>query len=260
MNTETTIEKLNHMRLSGMSRAFASQAENVQYQDLSFEERFGMIVDLEQQYRENKRLSSLLRKAAFRYPEACIEELDFRSSRGIKKGDILAFAENGWIRKKQNIIITGPTGAGKTYLSCALGNSCCREGYTVLYLRIPKLLENLTFARMDGSYLKMLTKLSRIDCLILDDWGIGAFNDAARRDFLEIFEDRQGIRSTIIATQLPTEAWHKYIGDPTIADAICDRVIHNAHNIKMKGGSMRKELSSLTQTEQSNNLEKEKGR
>jgi DNA replication protein DnaC len=255
MFINNTIDKFNQLKLYGMAQALETQLGNIQYQDLAFEERIEMIIDQEKLFRQNKKLSNLLKRAKLRYSNACIEDIDFRKKRDMKKREILFLAQNNWIRNKQNIIISGPTGVGKSYLACALANSSCRDGFSVLYLRVPKFVKELSIARLDGSYLKKMAHFSKIDILIFDDWGIDSLNNNDRRDFLEIFEDRHNIRSVIITTQLPTDSWHEFIGDPTIADAICDRVIHNAHHVKLKGGSMRKELSNLTSAEQFNNLE-----
>ena len=188
----------------------------------------------------------LLRRARFRYPGACVEDIDFRTKRAIRKENVLKLAQNDWIRKHHNLIITGPTGVGKTYLACAFGISACREGISSYYVRLPRLMEELKIARADGSYIKLLGRLSRIQVLIIDDWGLNPLTDEERRDLLEIFEDRHKVRSTIISTQYPVSKWHKIIDDPTIADAICDRLVHNAHKINLKGDSMRKLQADLT--------------
>ncbi|MCW3974751.1 MAG: IS21-like element helper ATPase IstB [Candidatus Bathyarchaeota archaeon] len=249
MFNQMSIDKLNMMKLYGMAMAFTEQIESGGYNELSFEERFGMIIDKEMTGRENKKLKNLLKKAKLRYPSACIEDIDFRVDRGLSREAIMTLSRGDWIQKKQNVIITGPTGAGKTYIACALGNSACRTGISTQYFRLSKLLEALTIARADGSYGKMLIRLSRIKLLIVDDWGFAILTDKERRIFLDILEDRYDISSTIISSQLPVENWHDNIADPTIADAICDRLIHNAHRIRLTGGdSMRKSYSSLKET------------
>jgi DNA replication protein DnaC len=234
------------MKLHGMSDGLQEQLNNSQYKELTFEERISMLVEKEVFYRQNKKLSSLLRRASLRFPEACIEHLDFKVDRKLSKQRIMKLAQNDWIRKSQNIILTGETGAGKSYIACALGNNACRNGYSTLYTRIPKLLNELKISHADGSYLNLLKKLSRVDLLIMDDWGLSDFSDLGRRDMLEIFEDRYNVRSTIIATQFPVDKWFDVIGDPTIADAICDRIVHNSHKIGLQAkDSMRKLKSNM---------------
>lgn len=229
-----------------MSDGLHEQLNNPQYKELNFEERISMLVEKEVLYRQNKKLSSLLRRASFRFPEACIEHIDFKANRNLSKPNMMKLAQNDWIRKSQNIILTGETGAGKSYIACALGNNACRNGYSTLYTRIPKLLNELKISHADGSYLKLLKKLSRVDLLIMDDWGLSDFSDLGRRDMLEIFEDRYNVRSTIIATQFPVDKWFDVIGDPTIADAICDRIVHNSHKIDLQAkDSMRKLKSNM---------------
>jgi DNA replication protein DnaC len=243
---EAVIEKLLLMRLFGMAEGLREQ--NDAYRDLSFEERFGLLVDKERLYRENSQIKTLLSHAHLRHPNACFEDIDFRTRRGLSKDTMLKFAQNEWIRNHQNVIIIGPTGAGKTYLACALANGAIRQGTRTLYVRLPRLVQELMIARADGSYGKFLERIQRMRLLIIDDWGINPFTDGERRDILEIVEDRHGGRSTIIASQFPIDTWHDIIGDPTLADAICDRVIHNAHKIILTTGeeSMRKIHSTLT--------------
>ena len=245
MFNQTTIEKLNMMKLYGMALAFSEQIETPRYNELSFEERFGMITDKEMGYRENRKLKNLLKKARLRYPQACIEDIDFKAERGICREQIMTLSRNDWIQRHQNVIVTGATGTGKTYISCALGNSSCRAGMSAQYFRLPQLLEELTIARRDGSYGKMLIRVSRIKLLIIDDWGFSPLADKERRILLDLLEDRYDISSTLISSQFPIEKWHDNIGDPTVADAICDRLIHNAHRIKLTGESMRKKYSDL---------------
>lgn len=244
---EAIIEKLILMRLLGMAEGLREQMHDA-YRDLGFEERFGLLVDKEKLYRQNSQIKALLSQAHLRHPHACFEDIDFRTRRGLSKDVILTFAQNDWIRNSQNMIIIGPTGAGKTFLACALGNSAIRQGMRTLYVRLPRFVQELRIARADGSYGKLLEKMQRMRLLIIDDWGINPFAEGERRDILEIMEDRCGCRSTIIASQFPIDTWHDIIGDPTLADAICDRVIHNAHKIILKTGeeSMRKIHSTLT--------------
>lgn len=243
---EALIEKLITMKLSGMAEGIREQVASHVYRDLSFEERLGLLVDKEKLHRENRQVKILLAHAHLRHPSACIEDIDFKARRGITKDALLKLSQNEWISRHQNVIIVGPTGAGKTYLACALGNSAVRQGISTLYVRLPRLIQELKITRGDGRYIKFLSRLQRIKLLIVDDWGINPFTDEARRDFLEIMEDRHGVRSTIIASQFPVDTWHDIIGDATLADAICDRVVHNAHKIILTGESMRKTHSGLT--------------
>lgn len=240
MMIETTLAKLNQLKLSGMAEALTEQAQGAIYAGLSFEERLGLLVDKETQNRDNRRLTNLLRGARLRHSHACPEEIDFRTPRGLSKDAILSLIQNGWVKGKQNVIITGPTGTGKTFIACALANSACRNGHSAHYIRLPRLLQDMNIARADGSYGKLLTRLAKYAVLVIDDWGLAKLNDKERRDILEVLEDRHGITSTIISSQIPTNKWHDTIGDPTIADAVLDRLVHNAHMIAMKGESMRK--------------------
>ena len=243
---EAVVEKLFLMKLHGMAEGLRAQLNTPAYRDLGFEERFGLLVDKEKLHRENKQLKALAGKAHFRHPAACFEDIDFRTRRGITKDALLRFCQNEWIRNHHNLILIGPTGVGKSYLACALGNGAIRQGISTLYVRMPRLAQELKVARADGSYVKLLQRLQRTRLLIVDDWGLSPFTDEERRDFLEIMEDRHQVRSTIIASQLPIDLWHDVIGDPTLADAICDRIVHNAHKIILTGESMRKIRSGLT--------------
>lgn len=240
MIQEQTIAKLHRLKLSGMAQALQEQLVGTIYNGLSFEERLAMLVDREAAERDSRRLTNLLRGAKLRYSGACPEDIDFRTPRGLSRDAVLSLVQNGWVTAKQNVIITGPAGTGKTFLSCALGNSACRAGMSTHYLRLPRLLQEMHIARADGSYGKVLTRLARFSVLIIDDWGLSKLGDRERRDILEVLEDRHNMSSTIISSQLPVEKWHDIIGDPTIADAVLDRVIHNSHRLAMKGESMRK--------------------
>ena len=229
-------EKLLSLKLYGMAKS----VEDELYSDLTFEDRLNLLLDKEIAFRQDKQLKILLSKAKLKYSNACIEETDFKTQRGLSKSQLIEFSSSDWIKKNRNIIITGPTGAGKTYLACALGNSAIRSGVASLYIRLPRLLQEMKVSRADGSYIKLLNKLSKIKLLIIDDWGIDLLDEMQRRYILEIFEDRHQLRSTIITAQVPVDKWHDVIGEPTIADAILDRIVHNAYQIKLTGESMRK--------------------
>lgn len=240
-----TLEKLSSLRLSGMAKALTEQWEIEGINDMSFEERLGLLVEREAAVRETRRLQTRLRKAKLRQ-NACIEDVDFRHPRGLDRSLITRLADCQWIKKQQNLIITGPTGVGKSYLACAFAQKACREGYSAMYLRISRLFEDLSLARGDGRYVKMLKGFAKTDLLVLDDYGLAKLNQEQRHDLLEILEDRHGLKSIMVTSQLPIEHWHEQIGDPTLADAILDRLIHNAHTIQLKGGSMRKKKANLT--------------
>jgi len=193
--------------------------------------------------RDNRKLANLLKGAKLRYSNACPEDIDYRTPRGIAKDAVLSLCGNGWVTARQNVIITGPTGCGKTFLACALGVSACRAGLSVYYQRLPRLLQELNIARADGSYGKLLSRLAKYAVLIVDDWGLAKLTDRERRDLLEVLEDRHNISSTIISSQIPMNKWHDLIDEPTIADAVLDRLVHCAHTITLKGESMRKLLA-----------------
>jgi DNA replication protein DnaC len=241
MLNEPTKERLYAMRLAAMAIAWQDQQKDPKANALSFDERFGLVVEAEYVARDNRRLKRLLKDAQLRLPEACIEDIEASTARGLEKSQLAQLASCSWITDHLNVLVSGPTGVGKSFVSCALGQMACRRGFRVLYRRMPRLFEELGLAKADGSYARLLGKLSRFDLLVVDDLGIGSLKEAQRHDLLEVLEDRYGQRSTVVTSQLPTNKWHEWIGDPTLADAILDRLIHNAHKITMKGPSRRKE-------------------
>jgi DNA replication protein DnaC len=238
------------MKLNGMVEAFKEHLIQPDLSELSFEERFTLLVDRQWTWKEDHRMRRLLSQAKLKI-NACIEDIDFRAPRGLQKSVILQLASCDWIKNAHNVIITGPTGVGKTYLACALANRACRMGLPAFYIRIPKLFQELAMAKADGSYSKIMKKLAKSKVLILDDLGLAPMNAQERRDLLEVVEDRHGLASTIVAAQLPIDLWHDNIRDPTIADAVLDRLVHNAYKIHLKGESMRKLRSSLTKQKDS---------
>ncbi len=241
MITADTIRKLNEMKLFGMAKAFQEQQEVPVSGHLGFEERFGLIVDHEATWRANRRLQRLLQQAKLR-ESACIEDIDFKAGRGLERSQIASLGMCNWVIGGHNLIITGPTGGGKTWLACAFGNQACRNGKTVSFQRLPLLLEELAVSHGDGTFRKKLAQLSKLDLLILDDFGMAAVNAHGRNDLLEVIESRAGSRSTIITSQLPVDRWHDYLsgGNPTVADAILDRLVSCSHRIALTGESMRK--------------------
>jgi len=236
---QPTIEKLHELRFFGMAKALQEQAETPQCDALSFEDRFALLVDREATERENSRLQGRLKMAKLRLT-ATIEDIDYRHPRGLDKALVLSLASCQWIRAHHNCIVIGPTGVGKSYLACALAHKACREGYKTRYIRAPRLFEEFAVAKADGRYRKLLAAYARIELLVIDDWGLATLTEEQRRDLLEIMDDRHDLRSTLIASQIPVEKWHSVIGDPTLGDAILDRLVHNAHKIVLKGDSLRK--------------------
>lgn len=242
---EQVKEQLVAMKLHGMAEGLETQIRTPMAADMDFSERLQLLIDQEKSFRESKKLALLLRKARLRYPDACLEELHVSPKRGISKTTVMDLARNEWLKKHRNLIITGPTGAGKTWLACAFGVAACRAGMSTLYVRLSRLLHDLGIGRADGSYRRLLERLARVQLLIIDDWGMSPLNDAGKRDILEIMEDRHNVQSTLISTQYPVSEWHQLIDDPTLADAICDRLIHNAYQLSLKGESMRKMLAKM---------------
>lgn len=245
MLTHPTLQKLADLRLTGMAAALEEQLNTPNLQDLEFHERLGLLVEREVSVRHNRRLQLRLKQAQFHQP-AVWEDIDFKSARGLDKALMLQLAGGQWITQHLNCLITGPTGAGKSYLATALAHKACRDGYGARYLRLPRLLQNLQQARGDGSYVKRLEQLARFDVLILDDWGLAVLDEIAQRDLLEILDDRFNRRSTVVTSQLPVSHWHTFLGQATLADAILDRLVHNAYKIELKGESMRKMTRPLT--------------
>jgi len=239
MLTHPTTEKLNAMRLYGMVKSLEEQRASSGYEGMSFEERLGLIVDREVTEQENRRLHARLKQAGLGH-EACMENIDYRQNRGLDKSLMSSLASCRWIKDGLNVLVTGPCGVGKSFIARALGHKACREGYRVFNCRAPRLFEELNLARGDGRYIKFMKSLARRQLMIIDDWGFSVLNEVERRDLLEILEDRHQRYSTIITSQLPIEHWHETIGNPTLADAILDRVVHNAHKICLTGSSMRK--------------------
>lgn len=245
MLNHPTLDKLQTLKFTGMAAALADQMAMPDIDELGFEERLGLLIDREITERENRRLTSRLRRARLRH-HALLEDIDYQTPRGLDKGLIQSLAACQWVKDRLNVLITGPTGVGKTWLACAFAHKACREGYSTQYIRLTRLLRELMIAKGDGRYPKLLANLAKVDVLILDDWGLLKPNAENRRDLLEVLEDRHGARSTIATSQLPVEEWHGVIGDPTLADAILDRLVHNAYKLNLRGESMRKRKAQLT--------------
>ena len=243
MMNEQTIAKLNDMRIYGMARGFSQRIAMAKNAELSHEEFFGLLVDEEKTYRDNAKLARLLTKARLRQP-AALEDVDYKHPRGLDKQTLLELSRSQWLSTHQSVLITGPTGVGKSFLACALGNQACRSGYSTVYFRFPRLLESLLAAKGDGTQIKFFTRLAKTSLLVLDDFALTPLSSLEAKDLLEILEDRYGAASTILTSQLPTKQWHQVLGEPTIADAICDRLFHNAFKIELKGDSLRKTSSN----------------
>lgn len=241
MLTDPTLDRLRHLRLDAFAATWQAQQQDPALTALAFDERLALLVEAECLAREHKRLQVALKEAKLRLSQACVEGIDYPARRELDKALVRQLATCRWVHEHHNVVVTGMTGTGKTYVACALAQQACRNGYRALYRRVPRLCEELTLAHADGSYLRLLARFARADVLVLDDWGLGGLRDQDRRDLLEILEDRTGIRSTLVTSQLPPAKWHDYVGDPTTADAICDRLLHPAHRLVLKGPSRRKE-------------------
>ena len=250
MLNQPTLEKLHALRLHGMAEAFRAQLDPAQRDgigELSFEERFALLVDQQWNWKQNRALQRRLAKAKFRH-RASVEDIDFRTPRGLDRALVRALLQDSaWVRDHQNVFLIGPTGIGKSFLGCALAEKACRDGFTALYTRSTQLFRDLALARADGSLDTLLARLARLDVLVVDDWAMAPLADSERRDFLEVCEDRYQKRSMILTSQLPVAQWHERIGDPTLADSILDRLVHNAHHIEMRGESMRKKRGGKEQ-------------
>ena len=241
MLTAPTTETLHALKLDAMAAAWAAQQQDARCSQLGFDERFTLLVEAEWLARENKRLARALREAKLKLSQACLEAIDYPASRELDRALIRQLATCRWVAEHHNVLITGATGVGKSFVACALAHPACRQGYRALYRRASRLFPELALARADGSYLRLLAKFARVEVFVLDDWALTPVQDQERRDLLELLEDRYGTRSTIVTSQLPPAHWHEHLGDPTLADAICDRLLHNAHRLVLKGPSRRKE-------------------
>jgi DNA replication protein DnaC len=239
MMLNDTLTRLRELRLAGMAAAIEEQATNSASSALGFEERLALVVDREVHHRNDKRVAGLLKRARLKYPQAAIEDIDTRPGRGIERAAFASLALSRWVENATTLVISGPTGSGKSWLACALAQHACRRGHSALYLRVPRLAEELRILHGNGGFSTWLAALARTDVLILDDWALAPLDTSVRADLLEMIDDRAGTRPTILTTQLPVEHWHSWIGDPTIADAILDRLLAREHRITLKGESLR---------------------
>ena len=227
------------MRLTGMADAWIAQQVEPEIASLSFDERLALLVEAEAIYRENRRLKRLMSKAKLRIPHASVEDLRCSAARGLLRDQVRQLTSGRWLREQRNLLLTGKTGTGKTYVACALGQHACRNGHSTLYRRLSLLLNEFLQARAAGTYAKLIRDLGRVQLLVIDDWGIASLDEVARRDLLELFDARYEIASTVITSQLPVKHWHEYIGEDTVADAILDRLVHNAFRVELTGPSLR---------------------
>jgi len=241
MLTEQLKSKMAALKLGGMVKAFEEQMQSLNFYDFSFEERLGFLIEQESLDRENRRLQNRLKQAKLK-AGATLEDVDFKTERNLDKKQILSLGNCSWVMRKQNIIITGPTGIGKSYLASSLAQKACREGFSSIYLRMPLLFEDLILAKLENRYKRFLERVAKVNVLVLDDWGLFSLNDDQRRGLLEVVEARYSVGSTLIVSQVPVDQWFKLIGEPVIADAILDRIVHNAQRISLTGESMRKKL------------------
>ena len=239
MLNEHTLDQLRSLRLDGMVHAIEDQAISTAAAALGFDERLTLLVQREIAWRDDKRVARLLKAARLKVSAACVEDIDWRASRTLDRSLVTALAGGDWLRHAQNLLITGMTGCGKTWLACALAHQAARAGFSVLYVRAARLFDELQVAHGDGSFARRLMQLARLDLLVIDDFAISPIGAAERNDLLEVLDDRVGTRSTLITSQLPVKAWHTYLDDPTLADAILDRVVHSSHKIELKGKSLR---------------------
>ncbi|MCH8141495.1 MAG: ATP-binding protein [Proteobacteria bacterium] len=249
MFTNQTLQSLRSLKLTGMADGLEQQlTQPATHEELGFDERLALLVDRETTYRTNNKITRLLRAAKLKL-QAYPEDIDYTHPRGLNRSQFADLLSSHWIHQHHNVLITGPTGCGKTYLGCVLATQACRHGLSVRYFRTSRLLASLNIAHGDGRFPKFIQQLAKTDVLVLDDWGLEKMSLGQRNDLLEIMEDRHGLRSTLITSQLPIDQWHKAIGDATLADAILDRLLHNSHKIKLKGESMRKAMSKIADVE-----------
>jgi DNA replication protein DnaC len=241
-----TIEKLHELRLSGMATALAEQQGLADIEAMGFHERLGLLVEREASVRESRQTSARLRRAKLKFPDSVPEDIDYRSARGLDRSLVAQLLTCNWIREHNSAVIIGATGLGKTWLACALANQACRQGFSATYLRMPRLSEELAIAHGSGRYARLLASWAKTDVLLMDDFAMASMSDSATRDLLEILDDRHGYRSTLVTSQIPIENWHAALGDPTLADAILDRLVHNTYRINLSGESLRKRRKSLT--------------